>query len=105
VDNIFKKMWSLPSVIEQSPYAMLSTGQKRQFNAAITARETAKGIYKGATGTQEELYGTAFGVFQSVVEYADHFSHKSEATRAERIINGSADRIKNKALALLTKGI
>jgi phage/plasmid-like protein (TIGR03299 family) len=104
VDNIFKKMWSLPSIIEQSPYGMLTTGQKRQFNAAITARETAKGIYKGATGTQEELYGTAFGVFQSVVEYADHFSHKSEATRAERIINGSADRIKNKALTLLTKG-
>lgn len=98
-------MWSLPSVIEQSPYAMLSTGQKRQFNSAMVARETAKAIYRGDTGTQEELYGTAFGVFQSVVEYADHFSHKSEATRAERIINGSADRIKNKALTLLTKGI
>jgi len=44
-------------------------------------------------------------VFQSVVEYADHYSHKTEATRAERVINGSADRIKGKALALLTKGI
>jgi phage/plasmid-like protein (TIGR03299 family) len=105
VDNIFKKMWSLPSFVEQSPYALLSTGQKRQYNSAISARDTAKGIYKGATGTQEELYGTAFGVFQSVVEYADHYSHKTEATRAERVINGSADRIKGKALALLTKGI
>ncbi len=104
VDNIFKKMWSLPSVIEQSPYALLTTGQKRQFNSAMTARQSAKGIYMGETGTQEELYGTAFGVFQSVVEYADHFSHKSEATRAERIITGSADRIKSKALDLLMKG-
>jgi phage/plasmid-like protein (TIGR03299 family) len=105
VDNIFKKMWSLPSFVEQSPYALLSTGQKRQYNSAISARDAAKGIYKGATGTQEELYGTAFGVFQSVVEYADHYSHKTEATRAERVINGSADRIKSKALVLLTKGI
>lgn len=105
VDNIFKKMWSLPSVIEEAPYAMLSTGQKRQYNTAIYARDVAKNIYKGATGTQEELYGTAFGVFQSVVEYADHYSHKTETTRAERVINGSADRIKSKALALLTKGI
>jgi phage/plasmid-like protein (TIGR03299 family) len=105
VDNIFKKMWSLPSVVEQSPYALLTTGQKRQYNSAISARDAAKGISKGATGTQEELYGTAFGVFQSVVEYADHYSHKTEATRAERVINGSADRIKGKALALLTKGI
>ena len=104
VDNIFKKMWSLPSIIEQTPYAMLSTGQRRQLNSALTARDTAKAIYRGDTGTQEELYGTAYGVFQSVVEYADHFSHKSEATRAERIITGSADRIKTKALELLVKG-
>jgi phage/plasmid-like protein (TIGR03299 family) len=104
VDNIFKKMWSLPSSIEQVPYATLSTGQRRQYNSAITARVTAKAIYKGETGTQEELYGTAYGVFQSVVEYADHFSHKSEDTRAERIITGSADRIKSKALELLVKG-
>lgn len=104
VDNIFKKMWSLPSSIEQVPYATLSTGQRRQYNSAMTARVTAKAIYKGETGTQEELYGTAYGVFQSVVEYADHFSHKSEDTRAERIITGSADRIKSKALELLVKG-
>jgi phage/plasmid-like protein (TIGR03299 family) len=105
VDNIFKKMWSLPSIVEESPYAMLTTGQKRQYNSAMVAREVTKGIYKGVTGTQEELYGTRFGAFQAVVEYADHYSHKSEATRAERIINGSADRIKSKALDLLTKGI
>jgi len=105
VNNIFKKMWSLPTIVEESPYAMLTTGQKRQYNSAMLARESAKGIYKGVTGTQEELYGTAYGAFQAIVEYADHFSHKSEDTRAERIINGSADRIKSKALALLTKGI
>lgn len=101
VDNIFKKMWSLPSIIEHTPYEMLSVGQRRQFNMAMNARSTAKGIYIGQTGTQEELYGTAYGVFHSVIEFADHFSHKSEATRAERIITGTADRIKNKALQLL----
>jgi hypothetical protein len=101
VDNIFKKMWSLPSIIEHTPYEMLSSGQRRQFNLAMNARSTAKGIYVGQTGTQEELYGTAYGVFHSVIEFADHFSHKSEATRAERIITGTADRIKNKALQVL----
>jgi phage/plasmid-like protein (TIGR03299 family) len=105
VDNIFKKMWSLPSIVEQSPYALLSTGQKRQWNSAQNARVTAKNIYMGRTGTQEELYGTAFGAFQAIVEYADHFSHKSEATRAERIVTGSTDSLKSKALSLLVKGI
>jgi phage/plasmid-like protein (TIGR03299 family) len=105
VDNIFNKMWSIPSIIENSPYALLSAGQKRQFNSATVARATAKAIYRGDTGTQEELYGTRFGVFQSIVEYADHYSHKAESVRAERIVTGSADRIKSKALELLTKGI
>jgi len=105
VDAIFKKMWDLPSIIEQTPYAMLSAGQKRQFNTATVARATARNIYRGETGTQEELRGTRFGAFQAIVEYADHFSHKAESVRAERIITGSADRIKSKALALLTKGI
>lgn len=104
VDNIFKKMWSLPSKIEGVPYSMLSTGEKKQFNRAVTSRATAKAIYRGETGTQEELYGTAYGVFQSIVEFADHYSHKAESTRAERILTGSADRMKNKALTLLTKG-
>jgi len=105
VDAIFKKMWDLPSIIEQTPYGMLSAGQKRQFNAATVARATARNIYRGETGTQEELRGTRFGAFQAIVEYADHFSHKAESVRAERIVTGSADRIKSKALALLTKGI
>lgn len=105
VDAIFKKMWDLPSIIEQTPYGMLSAGQKRQFNTATVARATARNIYRGETGTQEELRGTRFGAFQAIVEYADHFSHKAESVRAERIITGSADRIKSKALALLTKGI
>jgi phage/plasmid-like protein (TIGR03299 family) len=105
VDAIFKKMFSLPTAVENAPYNMLTTGQRRQYNSAIASRDAVKQIYKGATGTQEELYGTAFGAFQAIVEYADHYSHKSEATRAERIITGSADRIKSKALELITKGI
>lgn len=105
VDNIFKEMFPISSLIENSPYHLLTQGQKRQFNSAMTARKTTTAIYRGETGTQEELYGTAYGVFQSVIEYADHFSNKSEDTRAERILSGSADGMKNKALALLTKGI
>jgi hypothetical protein len=98
-------MWSIPSIIENSPYSLLSAGQKRQYNSAVVARQTAKAIYRGETGTQEELKGNRFGVFQSIVEYADHYSHKADSVRAERIITGSADRIKSKALDLLTKGI
>ena len=105
VADIFKKMWSLPSSIESVPYYTLSTGDKRRHNKAIEARGSAMNIYQGATGTQQNIKGTAFGAFQAIVEYADWFSHKSEATRAERVVSGSLDSIKSKALTLITKGM
>jgi len=105
VENIFKKMWSLPSTVESSPYFRLSQGEKRQFNKAIDARTQAMNIYQGSTGTQDNLKGTAFGAFQAIVEYVDWFSHKSTAVRAERVVSGSFDRTKSKALELITKGV
>ena len=105
VEAIFKKMWSLPSTVESSPYFRLSTGEKRQFNKATEARTQAMNIYQGSTGTQENIKGTAFGAFQAIVEYVDWFSHKSGAVRAERVVSGSFDRTKSKALELITRGI
>jgi phage/plasmid-like protein (TIGR03299 family) len=105
VADIFKKMWSLPSAVESVPYYTLSTGDKRRYNKAIESRGTAMNIYQGATGTQQNIKGTAFGAFQAIVEYADWFSHKSETTRAERVVSGSLDSVKSKALTLISKGI
>lgn len=105
VKGFFRKLWTLPTEVENTPYNMLSTGQKRTYNTAMFARDTAFNIYAGATGTQDNIKGTAFGAFQAVVEYADHFSHKSATTRADRVVSGSVDNIKSKAVALLTKGI
>lgn len=100
-NSFIEKVWSLPSTIANSSYSMLSTGERRKWNSVQTARATARDIWNGNTGTQEELHGTEFGAFQAIVEYADWFSHKDEATRAERVITGSADRLKNRALELL----
>jgi hypothetical protein len=105
VENIFKKMWSLPSTVESSPYFRLSQGEKRQFNKATDARNQAMNIYQGGTGTQENIKGTAFGAFQAIIEYVDWYSHKSTAVRAERVVSGSFDRTKSKALELITKGV
>jgi len=105
VNEIFKKMWSLPSEVEDKPYSMLSTGQRRQYNKAEHARSTARRIYGGATGTQENIIGTEFAAYQAIVEYIDHYSHKDAAIRAERTVNGTFDKQKRRALSLLTKGI
>lgn len=97
VEGMFRRMWTLPSTIEKAPYFSLSTGERRTYNRVTDARNTAFNIYKHSS-TQENIRGTAFGAFQAIVEYLDWNSHKSEATRAERVISGKYDKLKSKAL-------
>jgi phage/plasmid-like protein (TIGR03299 family) len=104
VEDIFKKMWSLPKLIEKTPYSKLSTGERRTFNRVTDARATAMNIYQN-NSSQSNIKGTAFGAFQAIVEYADWYSHKSDFTRAERVISGSYDRLKGKALDLVTQEV
>jgi len=97
VEGMFRRMWTLPSTIEKTPYNKLSTGERRTYNRVTDARNTAFNIYKHSS-TQENIRGTAFGAFQAIVEYLDWNSHKSEATRAERVISGKYDKLKSKSL-------
>jgi hypothetical protein len=104
VEDIFKKMWTMPALVEKTPYFKLSTGERRTYNRITDARNTALNIYQHSS-TQENIKGTAFGAFQAIVEYLDWNSHKSEATRAERVIAGKYDRLKSKALDLVTQEV
>lgn len=97
VEGIFRRMWTLPSTIEQTPYNKLTTGERRTYNRVMDSRQTAFNIYANST-TQENIRGTKFGAFQAIVEYLDWNSHRSEITRAERVISGKYDKLKSKAL-------
>jgi phage/plasmid-like protein (TIGR03299 family) len=101
VMNIFKKVWALPPEIEGVPYDMLSKGQRKQLTLATDARAKAWDIYSQSP-TQENIRGTAFGVWQAVIEYADYYAAGGDERRALATISGSNDRIKNKALSILT---
>jgi phage/plasmid-like protein (TIGR03299 family) len=99
--NIFKKVWALPPEVEGVPYDLLSKGQRKQLTMATDARAKAWDIYSQSP-TQENIRGTAFGVWQAVIEYADYYSAGGDDKRALATISGSNDRIKNKALSILT---
>jgi phage/plasmid-like protein (TIGR03299 family) len=99
--NIFKKVWVLPPEIENTPYEMLSKGQRKQFTMSTDARAAAWNIYNSSP-TQENIKGTAFGVWQAVIEYADYYAVGGDEKRALATISGTNDRIKNKALSILT---
>lgn len=100
VRNIFKQVWSLPSTVEEAPEHLLSQGEKRQRTIALTGRESAWNIYS-QSHTQENIRGTAFGVWQAVIEHADHFASGGADRRAVATISGRNDKIKDKALNLV----
>ena len=100
VRNIFKSVWALPSEIEESPDHLLSQGQRRQRTIALNGRDSAWSIYSQSP-TQENIRGTAFGVWQAVVEHADHHASGGSERRAIATISGRNDRIKDKALDLV----
>ena len=98
--EFFKRVWALPSTVEGKPYHMLTQGERRQQTIAITAREKAFDIYSESP-TQENIRGTAFGMWQAVVEYADHHASGGSERLAVATLSGRNDKVKDKALSLV----
>lgn len=97
----FKKVFPLPSTIEDKPLHLLSMGEKTQVTRATTARSTALNIYENSS-TQENIRGTEFGLWQSIIEYADHGKKDRLTKSGIRAMSGGSDGIKIRALELLT---
>lgn len=94
----FKKVWPLPTKIENAPILLLSKGEKNLRSRAISARAAARDIYEFSS-TQENIRNTEFGMWQAVVEYTDHYARKDASIAT---MSGSNDGIKLRALDLLT---
>jgi len=93
----FKKVWALPSKIENAPLHLLSKGEKNAKSRALNARQKAFAIYTDSP-TQENIRNTEFGLWQAVVEYADHHSQKDASIAT---LAGRNDGIKLRALELI----
>lgn len=94
----FKKVFPLPSKVELTPYEMLSKGEKVQRNRALNARKIAMNIYSESE-TQENIRGTVFGLWQSVVEYADYNARGKNL--AVNTMAARNDGIKMRALEII----
>jgi hypothetical protein len=98
--NFFKNVWALPTKIEDTPYSLLSRGERKQQTIAKDARAKAWAIYSESE-TQENIRGTAFGAWHAVVEFADHYATGGAERLAAATLSGRNDRVKTKALSLL----
>jgi hypothetical protein len=96
--NYFKKVFPLPTKIEEAPYHLLSTGEKKQFTNAINARSKAFDIYS-ASPTQENIRNTEFGMWHAVIEWADY--NAKGKNLAVSTMAGRNDGVKTRALELL----
>jgi len=99
--NFFKKVWALPTTVEDKPYDLLTRGERKQQTIARDARAKAWVIYNESE-TQENIRGTAFGAWQAVIEYADHYATGGADRLAAATLSGRNDKVKTKALSLLT---
>jgi phage/plasmid-like protein (TIGR03299 family) len=100
--DYFKKVFPLPTAIEFAPIELLSKGEKSLRTRALAARSIAFNIYNESP-TQENIRGNQFGLWQSVIEYADHHRQGNSLKRAISSIEGRSDGLKTKALdALIT---
>jgi phage/plasmid-like protein (TIGR03299 family) len=99
--NFFKKVWALPTTVEDKPYDLLTRGERKQQTIAKDARAKAWAIYSESE-TQENIRGTAFGAWQAVIEYADHYATGGADRLAAATLSGRNDKVKTKALSLLT---
>lgn len=98
--NFVKRVYPLPSKIEFSPFEMLSAGERTSKTRAEKSRSNAINIWLGGTFTQDNISGTKFGAFQSIVEATDHFS-KNYMKQASKMILGTDIAVKSRALQLL----
>jgi phage/plasmid-like protein (TIGR03299 family) len=99
--NFFKAVWPLPTTVEDKPYMLLTRGERKQQTIATDARAKAFAIYSESE-TQENIRGTAFGAWHAVVEHADHYATGGASRRAAATLSGRNDKVKTKALSLLT---
>jgi phage/plasmid-like protein (TIGR03299 family) len=98
--EIFRKVWALPSTVESKPYDLLTQGERRQQTLAYAARDKAWEIYQNSE-TQANIRGTDFGIWQAVVEYADHHASGGSERLAVATLSGRSDKLKSKALELV----
>jgi phage/plasmid-like protein (TIGR03299 family) len=98
--DIFRRVWKLPSTVEGKPYDLLTQGERRQQTLAYAARDKAWEIYS-QSATQENIRGTDFGIWQAVVEYADHHASGGSERLAVATLSGRSDRLKSTALELV----
>ena len=97
--TFFEKVFPVSKDIASTNPELWTPAQRRSYNNTLENRAIVNRIYEFSE-TQENIRNTGFGLFQAVVEYADHYKGKNPEKRAIAAISGSSDALKRKAFDL-----
>lgn len=92
-DRYVETLVPIESKLLNSPYDLLSTGQKRSLTMAANKRDAIRSVYYDSP-TQENLRGTAAGAFHAAVEAYDW---RFTGDRGKRLLTGQDDDFKARA--------
>lgn len=95
----FEKVFPISKDVANTDPELWTPAQRRSYNKTLDNRSIVNRIY-AVSETQENIRNTGFGLFQAVVEYADHYNGKNADKRAIAAISGSSDALKRRAFDL-----
>lgn len=103
---IINSVFYIPEDLRKMNYDDMTTGQKRQFSLATNARTEVESLQ--ILSPYRAHGNDGWSLYQAFVEYADYYApvkgKDMDARRAERVLMGKADEVKNKALDLILAG-
>lgn len=97
--GFFEKVFPISKEIEQTNPELWTPAMHRSYNKTLENRQILNNIYFNSE-TQENIRNTGFGLFQAVVEYADHYKGSNPDKRAIAALSGGSDALKRKAFDL-----
>lgn len=97
IDQFLAELFPMPEGIDQFNYVNQTKGVKKSYTIGKEKRAKVKNLLDADTNSM--WAGTAWGVFNSITEWADHESRSKD--RVGMVVDGTADKIKGKALTLL----
>ena len=101
--KVVEDLFPIPEAVTKKPYADLKTGERRLLSLNTNARTNVLKLQ--AESPYRAKGDDGWSLWQAVVEYSDYYSNVKgkdlESRRAERVMTGRADDLKDRAMQLI----
>ena len=101
--KVVEDLFPIPEAVTKKPYADLKTGERRLLSLNTNARTNVLKLQ--AESPYRAKGDDGWSLWQAVVEYSDYFANVKgkdlESRRAERVMTGRADDLKERAMQLI----